>query len=331
MVRVAINGFGRIGRMVFRAGIKDPEIEFVAINDLTSPESLAYLLKHDSVHGRFDGYVSFEEDALIVDGKKIKVLAEKDPENLPWADMNIDVAIESTGFFTTKELASKHITAGAKRVLLSAPGKGVDLTVVKGVNEHLYDPEKHFVVSNASCTTNSLAPIVKVINDNFGVEKAFFVTVHSYTGDQALVDAPHRKDPRRGRSAAVNIVPTTSGAAKAVEAAIPELSGCIDGHAIRVPTPDGSITDVNFILKKEVSVDEVHDLLRSTANYHLKEVLEFSEDDLVSTDIVNNTHSTIVDSKLTRVNGNFLKIMTWYDNEFGYSHRMIDLVKMLAR
>jgi len=331
MVRVAINGFGRIGRMVFRAGIKDPEVEFVAINDLTSPEMLAYLLKNDSVHGKFDGYVGFDEAGLIVDGRHIKVLSERDPADLPWKEMNIYVAVESTGFFTSKELASKHITAGAKRVVLSAPGKGVDLTIVRGVNEHLFDPQKHFVVSNASCTTNSIAPLVKVINDNFGVVKAFFVTVHSFTGDQMLVDGPHRKDPRRGRSAAVNIVPTTSGAAKAVEAAIPELNGCIDGHAIRVPTPDGSISDINFILKRDVTVDEVHDLLKSTANYHLKEVLEFSEEDLVSTDIINNTHSTIVDSKLTRANGNFLKIMTWYDNEFGYSHRMIDIIKMVAR
>ncbi len=329
-MRVAINGFGRIGRMIFRAGHKNEEIEFVAINDLTSTENLAYLLKYDSAHGKFNGYVNFDENNLIIDGKKIPVYKEKDPENLPWKELNVDIVIESTGFFRTKELASKHIKAGAKKVILSAPGKNVDLTIVKGVNEHLYDKEKHTIISNASCTTNNIAPIIKVLNDNYGVEKVFFVTIHSYTADQRIVDAPH-KDFRRGRSAAQNIVPTTTGAATAVEEVIPELKNKIVGHAIRVPVVDGSITDINVELKTNPSLEEIKELFKNVSQYHLKGILEYTEEELVSTDIISNTHSTIIDGKMMRKKDNMIKILAWYDNEYGYSNRMIDLVLHIGR
>ncbi len=326
MIRVAINGFGRIGRMVFRAGYKDSDIEFVAVNDLTDTKTLAMLLKYDTVHGRFDGTVEAKEKALIVNGKEVKVFAEKEPENLPWGKLNIDVVVESTGFFTTKEACLKHIKAGAKKVLLSAPGKDIK-TVVKGVNEHEIK-KGDLIISNASCTTNSLAPVVKVLNDNFGVEKGFMTTVHSYTADQRLVDAPH-KDLRRARHAAENIVPTTTGAAKAVAEVIPELKGKMDGIAIRVPTPDGSITDFTCILKKETSIEQVNKLFKNVSEYHMKGVLEYTEDPIVSSDIIGNSHSGIFDATLTNVNGNMVKVFSWYDNEFGYSCRMIDLVKMM--
>ncbi len=329
-MKVAINGFGRIGRMIFRAGQKNEEIEFVAINDLTSTENLAYLLKYDSAHGKFDGYVNFDENNLIINGKKIPVYKEKDPEKLPWKKLKVDIVIESTGFFRTKELASKHLKAGAKKVLLSAPGKDIDLTIVKGVNEHWYDKEKHHIISNASCTTNSIAPVVKVLNDNYGIEKVFFITVHSYTADQRIVDAPH-KDFRRGRSAAINIVPTTTGASKAVEEVIPELKNSIVGHAIRVPTVDGSITDLNIILKRKVTEEEIKTLLKNVSQYHLKGILEYTEEELVSTDIINNPHSTIIDGKMIRIKDNMIKILTWYDNEYGYSNRMIDLILHIGR
>jgi len=330
MFRVAINGFGRIGRMVLRAGFNDPEIEFVAVNDLSSTENLAYLLKYDSIHGKFPGEISHDNENIYVNGKKIRVFSEKDPANLPWKEHDIDVVIESTGFFTTKESASKHLVAGAKKVLLSAPGKGVELTLVKGVNEHLYRKNEHHIVSNASCTTNNIAPIMKVLNDNYGVKQAYFVTIHSYTADQRLLDAPH-KDFRRGRHAALSIVPTTTGAAKSVAETIPDLKGKMDGHAVRVPTPTGSYTDINVILEKSASADEINELFRSVAKYHLKTVIEYSDEPLVSADIVGNSHSTIFDSKMTRSMGNFVKVMAWYDNEVGYSYRMIDLVKVLMQ
>ncbi len=329
-MKVAINGFGRIGRMIFRAAQKEEEIEFVAINDLTNTENLAYLLKYDSAHGKFNGYVNFDENNLIVNGKKIPVYKEKDPEKLPWKELNVDIVIESTGFFRTKELASKHLKAGAKKVLLSAPGKEVDLTIVKGVNEHLYNKNEHHIISNASCTTNNIAPVIKVLNDNFGVEKVFFVTVHSYTADQRLVDAPH-KDFRRGRSAATNIVPTTTGAAIAVEEVIPELKNKIVGHAIRVPTVDGSITDINVILKKNVTEEEIKTLFKNVSEYHLKGVLQYTEEPIVSSDIISTTYSSIVDGKMIRVKDNVVKILTWYDNEYGYSNRMVDLIKHIGR
>ncbi len=329
-MKVAINGFGRIGRMIFRAAQKEEEIEFVAINDLTNTENLAYLLKYDSAHGKFNGYINFDENNLIVNGKKIPVYKEKDPEKLPWKELNVDIVIESTGFFRTKELASKHLRAGAKKVLLSAPGKEVDLTIVKGVNEHLYNKNEHHIISNASCTTNNIAPVIKVLNDNYGVEKVFFVTVHSYTADQRLVDAPH-KDFRRGRSAAINIVPTTTGAAIAVEEVIPELKNKIVGHAIRVPTVDGSITDINVILKKTVTEEEIKTLFKNVSNYHLKGVLQYTEEPIVSSDIISTTYSSIVDGKMIRVKDNVVKILTWYDNEYGYSNRMVDLIKHIGR
>ncbi|MFT4309484.1 MAG: type I glyceraldehyde-3-phosphate dehydrogenase [Candidatus Woesearchaeota archaeon] len=330
MFRVAINGFGRIGRMVFRAGFNDPEIEFVAVNDLASTENLAYLLKYDSVHGRFPGEVSYDNDNIYVNGKRIRVYSQKEPSNLPWADLKIDVVVESTGIFRTKESASKHISAGAKKVLLSAPGKDIDLTIVKGVNEHEYDGSLHHVVSNASCTTNNIAPIIKVLNDNYGVRQGYFVTIHSYTPDQHLLDSPH-SDFRRGRHAALSIIPTTTGAAKSVGETIPSLKGKLDGHAVRVPTPNGSYTDINVILDKEVSADEINSLFKSVANYHLKSVLEYSDEHLVSADIIGNPHSAIFDSRMTKSMGSFVKVMAWYDNEAGYSYRMIDLIKVIMQ
>ncbi len=330
MVRVAINGFGRIGRMFMRAGINDPEIEFVAVNDLTDNKTLAHLFKYDSVHRKFEGTVDSNDYALIINGKEIKAFAEREPENLPWADLNVDVVIESTGFFRTKELAEKHLKAGAKKVMISAPAKGDTpvKTIVIGVNEGDYDKENDHVISNASCTTNCLAPMAKVLNDSFGIEKGFMTTVHSYTGDQGLVDGPH-KDKRRARSAAINIVPTTTGAAKAVGLVIPELNGKLNGIAMRVPTPDGSITDFVALLKRDVSTDEVNAAMRDAANGHLKGILEYSEEPLVSVDIIDNPHSSIFDSGQTLVSGNMVKAVSWYDNEWGYSCRMVDLVKKM--
>ena len=331
-MRIAINGFGRIGRMVLRAGIKDKSINFVGINDLTDTKTLANLLKYDSVHGRFDAKVSHTKNSLIINKKEIPVFAEKDPENLPWKSLKVDIAIESTGFFRTYELASKHLTAGAKKVLLSAPAKGEDAekvkTIVMGVNERTYKKKKHNIISNASCTTNCLAPMVKVLNDNFKIIKGFITTVHSYTAGQKIVDAP-TKDMRRGRSAAVNIVPTTTGAAKAIGAVIPALNGKLDGIAIRVPTPDGSITDLTCILKKKTTVEEINKLFKKVSKQKFKNILEYSEDPLVSTDIISNPHSCIFDSQLTHVKGNTVKILGWYDNEYGYSCRMIDLAKIM--
>ncbi len=330
-IRVAINGFGRIGRMVFRAGLKDPSIEFVAINDLTDIPTLAYLLKYDSTHGPFPGTVQTATDGLIVDGKFVRVVAQKDPSQLPWHDLRVDVAIESTGFFTTKVDCMKHIQAGARKVLLSAPGKEGEIkTIVMGVNENTISPQD-VLISNASCTTNSLAPIVKVLDDNFGVEYGYMTTIHSYTADQRLVDAPH-KDLRRGRGAAQNIVPTTTGAAKAVAETLPHLKGRLDGVSIRVPTPDGSLTDFVVRLKKEVTKEHLNWLFSQVAQYHLKGLLRYTEDELVSSDIIGDPHSSIFDAKSTMVmQGNFVKLLAWYDNEWGYSNRMIDLVKIMGR
>lgn len=332
MVKVAINGFGRIGRMVLRAGINDENIEFVAINDLTDTKTLAHLLKYDSVHRQFPGEISFEENSLLVDGKRIQAFKEKDPSQLPWGDLDIDVVIESTGIFRTKEKAELHIKAGAKKVLISAPAKGADpiRTIVKGVNDHeLEDDDK--VVSCASCTTNCLAPIVKVLDDNYGVEEGFMTTVHAYTADQRLVDAPH-SDLRRARSAAVSIVPTTTGAAKAVTKVIPHLKGKLDGMAMRVPVPDGSITDFVCKLKKQPSIEEINALFKSVAHNELKSVIEYMEDPIVGIDIVGNRHSSIFDAELTKVmDSGLVKVVSWYDNEFGYSCRMIDLVKLMAK
>ncbi|MFO8016088.1 MAG: type I glyceraldehyde-3-phosphate dehydrogenase [Candidatus Woesearchaeota archaeon] len=331
MVKVAINGFGRIGRMVFKAGLEDPDIEFLAVNDLTDTETLAHLLKYDSVHGRFNGTVKAKKGSLVVNGKEIKVFAEKDPAQLPWGKTGVDVVVESTGLFRTKALVQKHIDAGAKKVLLSAPAKGDEpiKTIVEGVNEHDIKPEDT-MISNASCTTNCLAPMAKVLNDNFGIEHGFLTTVHSYTGDQKLVDAPH-KDMRRGRSAAENIVPTTTGAAKAVGVVIPELEGKMNGISVRVPTPDGSFTDFVCMLKKETTKEEINKLFKDVSQHHLKGILEYTEDPIVSRDIISNPHSCIFDSQMTDViEGKLVKICGWYDNEWGYSKRMIDIVKMMG-
>ncbi len=331
-MRLAINGFGRIGRMVLRAGIKDRSINFVAINDLTDTKTLANLLKYDSVHGRFDGRVSYTKNSITINKKKIPVFAEKDPEKLPWKSLKVDIAIECTGFFRTYESALKHLTAGAKKVILSAPAKGEGAekvkTIVMGVNEKTYKKKKHHIISNASCTTNCLAPMVKVLQDNFKIVKGFMTTIHSYTAGQKIVDAPH-KDLRRGRSAAVNMVPTTTGAAIAIGKVIPALNGKLDGIAIRVPTPDGSITDLTCVLKKKTTSEELNKLFKKASKQKLKKVLEYSEDPLVSTDIISNPHSCIFDSQLTHVKGNTVKILGWYDNEYGYSCRMIDLAKIM--
>ena len=330
MIRVAINGFGRIGRMVFYAGFNDPGIEWVAINDLVDTKTLAHLLKYDSVHGRFPGEVSYNNDGILVNGKFIKVFAERDPDKLPWGNMDVDVVVESTGLFTDRAGAEKHLRAGAKKVIISAPAKGVDITIVKGVNEHLYDKAKHHIISNASCTTNCLAPMVKVLHDNFGVVRGFMNTTHAYTADQRLVDAPH-KDLRRARSAAVSIVPTTTGAAKTVGEVIPELKGKLDGISLRVPVPDGSIVDFTCELNKDTSIEEINNLFKSVAGYHLKGILQYIEDPIVSVDIIHNPNSCIFDSALTNViDKRFVKIVGWYDNEWGYSCRMIDVIKLLV-
>jgi glyceraldehyde 3-phosphate dehydrogenase len=329
MIRVAINGFGRIGRMVFQAGFQDPSIEWVAINDLTDTKTLAHLLKYDSVHGRFPGKVSYNDHSIIVDGKEIRVLAEKAPERLPWKDLAIDVVVESTGFFTEHEGAQRHINAGAKKVLISAPSKNPDITLVKGVNEHIYDAAKHHIISNASCTTNCLAPIVKVLNDNFGIVHGFMNTAHAYTADQRLVDAPH-KDLRRARTAGTSIVPTTTGAAKTVAEVIPELKGKLDGIALRVPVPDGSIVDFVCELKKDTTIEEINRLFKSVSEFHLKDVLEYTEEPIVSADIIHNPNSCIFDALSTMMIGpRFIKVLGWYDNEWGYSCRMVDMIKII--
>jgi glyceraldehyde 3-phosphate dehydrogenase len=327
-VRVAINGFGRIGRMVFRAGHKDPSIDFVAINDLTDTRTLAHLLKYDSSQGKFEADIFFDDSSITVNGNKLLVFSERDPLKLPWGDLGIDVVVESTGFFTTKEKASLHLEAGAKKVLLSAPGKDI-FTIVKGVNEHEYNGD--LIVSNASCTTNCLAPLVKVLDDNFGVERGFMTTIHAYTGDQRLLDAPH-KDLRRARSAAINIIPTTTGAASAVGMVLPHLKGKLDGNAIRVPVPTGSITDFSCVLKKDTSVDEINNLFRNVSLRELRGVLQFCDEPIVSSDVIGNSHSSIFDALSTNVIDNrFVKVVSWYDNEFGYSNRMVDLIKLISK
>lgn len=329
MVRVAINGFGRIGRQVLQAGIHDPNIEWVAVNDLTDTRTLAHLLRYDSVHGKSPYSVEYDDKNIIINGKTVKVFAEKDPSKLPWKELKIDVVVESTGFFTDKEGASLHLKAGAKKVLISAPAKNPDITIVKGVNEHEYRKDKHHIISNASCTTNCLAPMVKVLNDNFGVKRGFMVTAHAYTADQRLVDAPH-KDLRRARSAAVSIVPTTTGAAKAVAEVIPALKGKLDGFAWRVPVPDGSIVQFSAELQKPADVDKLNWLFKQVSEFHMKGVLEYSEEPLVSRDIIHNPHSCIFDAPSTAViDGTFVSVSGWYDNEWGYSCRIVDVIKIL--
>lgn len=331
MANYAINGFGRIGRNVLRALVQNGELKnIVAINDLTDNHTLAHLLKYDSSQGKFDHEVSYDDDAIIVDGHRIHATAERDPAALPWAEYKVDVVLESTGFFTKREGAEKHIAAGAKKVLVSAPATDPDLTMCIGINDDQYDGAKHNIVSNASCTTNCLAPLVKVLNDNWGIEKGFMSTIHSYTGDQNLLDAPHG-DLRRARSAAVNIVPSSTGAARAIGEVIPEMKGKLNGGAYRVPTPTGSLTDFSAILKKDVTAEEVNAAFKAAAEGPMKGVLEYSEDPLVLQDIVSNPHSSILDSACTMVlDGNFVKVCSWYDNEWGYSCRAADGMVMLG-
>ncbi len=336
MVNVAINGFGRIGRMVFRAAFKDPKINIIAINDLTDTKTLAYLLQHDSLQGSFSEQVSFDEHNLIISNKKIQVLAEKDPTKLPWKRLNIDVVVESTGRFTQPEDTALHLQAGAKKVLLSAPSKCDKnvcpintTTLVFGVNHHLYNPKVHTIISNASCTTNCVAPVLKVLEDSIGIKQCTFTTIHAYTADQNLVDGPH-KDLRRARAAATNIIPTTSGADIAVVQAIPSLQNKVRGFAIRVPVASGSVTDFTIEVKKDTTSEEINSLLQKAASKGLKGIIQYSTDELVSSDIIHNPYSSIIDSKLTTVvNKRTVKIIAWYDNEWGYSCRMVDMIKLL--
>jgi glyceraldehyde 3-phosphate dehydrogenase len=327
-VRVAINGFGRIGRISFRMMMNKPGIEVVAINDLTDAKTLAHLLKYDSVHGKIDGQVKVEDGHILTGNHKLKVFAEKDPANLPWKDLNIDVVIESTGFFLDRESAGKHIQAGARKVIISAPAKEDVPTFVIGVNDHLLTAD-HDIVSNASCTTNCAAPMVKVLDDAFGVEAGLLSTVHAYTGDQRLVDAPH-KDLRRARAAALSIIPTSTGAAKAIALILPHLKGKLDGIALRVPVPSGSMTDLTVKLGREVSVKEINETFRIASENGMKGILEYTEDPIVSADIVGNPHSCILDSDLTMVMGTTVKVIGWYDNEAGYSNRIADLTEKMA-
>jgi len=332
VVTVAINGFGRIGRSFFRAALASShDISIVAVNDLTDPKALAHLLKYDSVNGRLPVSVEATEGGIVVDGKKITVLAERDPANLPWGKLGIDIVIESTGFFTDADKAKAHLDAGAKKVIISAPASGEDITVVMGVNHEDYDPANHHIVSNASCTTNCLAPMAKVFHDAFGIEKGLMTTVHAYTADQNLQDGPH-SDLRRARAAAVNIVPTSTGAAKAIGLVLPELKGKLDGFALRVPVPTGSITDLTVEASREVTLEEVQAVFKKAADTGaLKGILKYSEEPLVSSDIVGDPYSSIVDAGLIRVLGNQVKISSWYDNEWGYSNRLVDLSAYMAK
>ncbi|TSK08840.1 MAG: type I glyceraldehyde-3-phosphate dehydrogenase [Geobacter sp.] len=328
-LRVAINGFGRIGRCVLRAAAGTQEFEFVAINDLTDAKTLAHLLKYDSVHGKFPGEVSVDGDTIVVNGKAIKVLAVRNPAELPWKDMGIDIVLESTGLFTAREKAAQHLTAGAKKVIISAPATDPDLTVVLGVNDKEYDKNKHHIVSNASCTTNCLAPVAKVLQDSFGIERGLVTTVHSYTNDQNILDLPH-KDLRRARAAALSMIPTTTGAAKAVSLVLPALKGKLDGMAIRVPTPNVSVVDLVATLSKTTDAQQVNAALKAAADGPLKGILGFCEEPLVSTDFNGNPLSSIVDASCTKViDGTMVKVISWYDNEMGFSSRVVGLMRIM--
>lgn len=330
MTRIGINGFGRIGRNFLRAALaQNSSLEIVAVNDLSDTAGLAHLLKYDSITGRLNAAVSVEGDTIMVNGKAIKVLAERDPANLPWGKLGVDIVIESTGIFTDAEKAKKHIEAGAKKVIISAPATNEDATFVIGVNEHLYDPANHHIISNASCTTNCLAPLAKVFNDKFGIVNGLMTTVHAYTADQNLQDGPH-KDLRRARAAALNIVPSTTGAAKAIGLVLPELKGKLDGFALRVPVPTGSITDLTLVSQTKVTVDEIKAAYKEAAAGPLKGILLFTEDEIVSSDIVTDAHSSIFDAGLVRVIDNTVKLSSWYDNEWGYSNRLVELTDLVA-
>lgn len=329
--KVAINGFGRIGRNFFRTSIEQSDFEIVAFNDITSPGTLAHLLKYDSVFGKFDKDVQVKENSLLIDGKEVKVFSERNPEHLPWKELGVDLVVESTGLFRKRADASKHLAAGAKKVIISAPAVEPDITMVLGVNDADYDPANHHIISNASCTTNCVAPAAKVLHDNFTIIRGNMTTIHSYTNDQRILDLPH-KDLRRARAAAQNIIPTTTGAAKAIGLVIPELQGKITGSAIRVPTPDGSLVDLVVELEKNTSADELKKLFKEAAQGSLNGILEYSEDALVSTDIIGNPHSSIIDSEfITMIGDNMVKILTWYDNEWGYSCRVRDLISKIIK
>ena len=329
--KVGINGFGRIGRLVFRAMEKDPAFDIVAINDPGSITAAAHLLKYDSIHGRVYDEVRVDGDSIVVDGRTVKVFSDRDPANLPWGELGVDLVIESTGFFTDANAAHAHIDAGAKKVLITAPAKNEDITIVMGVNDDQYDPAKHHIVSNASCTTNCLAPFAKVLMDSFGIKRGFMNTIHSYTNDQKVLDQSH-KDLRRARAANLSMIPTTTGAARAVSLVLPELKGKLDGFATRVPTPDGSMVDLTVELEREVTVEEVNEAIKAAAEGPLKGILAYVEDPIVSADIVGDSHSSLFDSKLTMVlggKGNLVKCVSWYDNEWGYSNRVKDLAKIM--
>lgn len=328
-IKIGINGFGRIGRMIFRAGISNDKIEFVAVNDITDPATLAHLLKYDSVHGKFNADISHTENSLIVNGKEIKIYTEREPSKLPWGDIGVDIVFECTGLFRDRDKANGHLQAGAKKVVISAPAKDPDITIVMGVNHEKYDPEKHHIISNASCTTNCLAPVCKVLMDNFGIEKGLMTTTHAYTNDQRLLDAPH-KDLRRARAAAVSMVPTTTGAAKAVSLVLPELEGKLNGMAIRVPTHNVSVVDLVVQLSKKASVEDINNSLKEASETYLKGILSVCEEPLVSIDFNGSTFSSIVDAPSTMVIDDMAKVIAWYDNEFGYSCRMVDLAVFIA-
>ncbi|MDX6522909.1 MAG: hypothetical protein QOI17_422 [Gaiellales bacterium] len=330
-VRVAINGFGRIGRNVFRAARdRGGDFEIVAVNDLTSAATLAHLLKYDSIHGAYPDAVSATDDGLVVNGKPVAVLSERDPAALAWGDLGVEIVVESTGFFTKRDGAAKHLAGGARKVIISAPATDPDVTICIGVNDQIYDPAAHHIISNASCTTNCLAPLAKVLLDTFGIQRGFMTTTHAYTGDQALLDAPH-SDLRRARAAAINVIPTTTGAAKAIGLVIPELLGKLDGISMRVPVPDGSATDLVAVLDREVSRDEVNEAFANAADTgKFTGILQYTDDPIVSGDIVGNSFSAIFDSKLTMANGNLVKVLAWYDNEWGYSCRVVDLINKIA-
>ncbi len=331
MANIGINGFGRIGRNVLRAMSQDQVAQVRAINDLTDTHTLAHLLKWDSVHGKFSGEISYDDENIIVRGHKIRIFKERDPGKLPWRDLSVDVVLESTGFFTSRDKAELHLAGGAKKVLISAPAKNPDATICIGINDQIYDPAKHNIISNASCTTNCLAPLVKVLHTNFTVVNGFMSTIHSYTNDQRILDLPH-EDLRRARAAALSIIPSSTGAAKAIGEVLPDLKGKLNGGAFRVPTPDGSITDFTALLEKEASVESINEAFRKAASdASYKGVLEFTDEPLVSHDIVGNPHSCIFDSKLTMVHGGkFVKVVGWYDNEWGYSNRCVELLEMMS-
>ena len=330
-IRVGVNGFGRIGRQIVRAAIHDPDLEFVAVNDITDAPTLAHLFKHDSVHGSFKGEVRVDGDSIVIDGRRIKVLAVKNPAELPWKDLGVEYVLESTGLFRDREKASAHLKAGARKVIITAPAKGEDITIVLGVNHERYDPAQHHLVSNASCTTNCLAPVAKVIDDHFGIVRGTMTTVHSFTNDQRVLDLPH-KDLRRARAASLNIIPTTTGAAQAVGLVLPHLKGKLDGYALRVPTPDVSILDLVAVVNRPTTVEEVNRALKEAAAGPLKGILRYSEEPLVSSDLIGDPHSAIVDAELTMViEGTFVKVVAWYDNEWAYSVRCVELLKYMAK